>query len=79
MRLYLTVFLFAGLAVSMALHLVAADRMPWWPDTVSLGITFGIGAVVTAWKVRADHEMNARLWSVLEAWGAAIGAHFGSN
>jgi len=79
MRLYVTVFLVAGVAVPIALHLVAADRMPWWPDTVSMGIAFGACAVAMAWKARADREMNDRLWNVLKAWGSAIGRHFSSN
>jgi hypothetical protein len=53
--------------------------MPWWPDTVSMGIAFGACAVVMAWKTRADREMNRRLWNVLKTWGTAIGSHFGSN
>jgi hypothetical protein len=79
MRLSMTVFLIAGVAVPIALHLVAADRMPWWPDTVSMGIAFGACAVATAWKVGADREMNYRLWNVVKGWGSAIGRHFNSN
>jgi peptidoglycan/LPS O-acetylase OafA/YrhL len=79
MRLYVTALVVAGLVVPIALHVVAADRMPWWPDTVSMGIAFGACAVAMAWKARADREMNHRLWSVLKAWGTAIGGRFGSN
>ena len=76
MRLYVTMFLVAGVAVPIALHLVAADRMPWWPDTVSMAIAFGACAVATAWKVRADRDVNYRLWNAAKAWGTAIGRHF---
>ena len=79
MRFYVTMFLAAGVAVPVALHVVAADRMPWWPDTVTLGIAFGASAVATAWKVRADRDMNHRLWNVLKGWGSAIGSHFSPN
>ena len=76
MRLYVTMFLVASVAVPIALHLVAADRMPWWPDTVTLGIAFGACAVAMVWKAKADREVNARLSHVLKAWGTAIGRHF---
>jgi len=79
MRLYVAMFLAGGVVVPIALHAVAADRMPWWPDTVSMGIAFGACAVAMAWKARADREMNHRLWNVLKAWGAAIASHFASN
>ena len=76
MRLYVTTFLVVGVAVPIALHLVATDRMPWWPDTVSMGIACGACAVAMAWKARADGELNARLWNATKAWGTAIGRHF---
>jgi hypothetical protein len=79
MRLYVAMFLVGGVVIPIAFHVVAADRMPWWPDTVSMGIAFGACAVVMAWKTRADREMNRRLWNVLKTWGTAIGSHFGSN
>ena len=79
MRLYVTTFLAAGVILPIGLHVVAADRMPWWPDTVSMGIGFGFVAVVLIWKSRAERDMNRRLWTALKAWGAAIGRHFGSS
>jgi hypothetical protein len=72
-------FLIAGVAVPVFLHLTAPDRMPWWPDTVSLGIVFGFTAVVIAAKFRADREMNRRLWRALAAFGTAIGRHFSAR
>ena len=79
MRTYVTAFLAAGVLLPIGLHVVAADRMPWWPDTVSMGIGFGFVAVVLIWKSRAERDMNRRLWSALKTWGATIGRHFGSS
>ena len=79
MRLYLAMVLVAGVVIPILLHVVAADRMPWWPDTVTMGIGFGACAVAVAWKIRADRDMNHRLWDALKAWGTAIGRHFRAN
>ena len=79
MRLYITMFLVAGGIIPIVLHVVAADRMPWWPDTVTMGLGFGASAIAIAWKVRTDREMNQRFWTALKAWGTAIGRHFGSR
>ena len=78
MKLYVMVFLVAGGVIPIVLHVMAADRMPWWPDTVTLGIGFGACAVVMAWKARTDRELNDRVWNSLKAWGTAIGRHFDS-
>ena len=79
MRLYVAMFLVGGVVIPIALHVVAADRMPWWPDTVSMGIAFGACAIVMVWKSRADRQMNRRLRGMLKEWGTAIGSHFGSH
>jgi hypothetical protein len=79
MRLYVTTFLAAGVMLPIGLHLVAADRMPWWPDTVTMGIGFGFVAIVMVWKTRAERDINRRLWHALKTWGTAIGRHFGSH
>ena len=39
--------------------------MPWWPDTVSMGIAFGVVAVVVVSKTRREREMNRRLWKAI--------------
>jgi hypothetical protein len=65
MKLYVTMFLIGGGIIPIALHVIAADRMPWWPDTVTTGIGFGAFAVAMVWKVRTDREMNRRLWQIL--------------
>jgi hypothetical protein len=76
MRLNVTMVLFAGVIIPIALHLAAPDRMPWWPDTVTTGIGFGAFAAVMAWKIRTDREANHRLWNAVKVWGLAIGHHF---
>jgi len=79
MRLYVTIFLAAGVILPIGLHVVASDGMPWWPDTVTMGIGFGFVAIVVLSKLRAERDMNRRLWNALKAWGTAIGRHFGSD
>jgi cyanophycinase-like exopeptidase len=80
MNLKVAAFLIAGLVVPIALHIVAGDAtMPWWPDTVSMGIAFGFVAVVVVSRMRADRERNRRLWRALRECGVAIGRRFGSN
>jgi hypothetical protein len=79
MKLYATTFLVAGGIIPIVLHFVAADRMPWWPDTVTMGIGFGAFAVAMIWKVRSDRETNRRLWNALRLWGTAVGRHFGPH
>jgi hypothetical protein len=72
-------FLIAGVVVPVFLHVIAPERMPWWPDTVSLGIVFGFTAMAVAARFRADREMNRRIWNALSAFGAAIGRHFSAR
>jgi hypothetical protein len=79
MKLYMRALLIAGVFIPMVLHVASPERMPWWPDTVSLGIAFGAAAVAIVWQVRADRETNRRLWDALRIFGAAIGRHFRSN
>jgi hypothetical protein len=40
--------------------------MPWWPDTITLGIAFGFAAVVMVWRTPKDRETNRRLWKALK-------------
>jgi hypothetical protein len=56
----------AGCAIAVVMHLVASDRMPWWPDTISMGIAFGVFGAVASWKYRDDRERNRRLWHALK-------------
>jgi hypothetical protein len=67
LTVYARTFLIAGVVIPIVLHLIASDAMPWWPDTVSMGIAFGGAAVVIASKARTDREMNRRLWKWLKS------------
>jgi len=55
--------------------MIASESMPWWPDTVSMGIAFGAAALAIVWKNRKDRETRRRLWSAL----GAIGRRWTSN
>jgi hypothetical protein len=64
---YVKTFLIAGVIVPVVLHVLNRKAMPWWPDTVSMGVVFGIVAVLGVYRTRKDHEMNRRLWRALKA------------
>ena len=59
-------FFVAGIAIPFLLHVVASDKMPWWPDTVSLGLAFGFTAAVIAWKAPKDREISRRVWNTVK-------------
>lgn len=63
---YVKAFLIGGVIIPISLHMLAAESMPWWPDTISLGIAFGACAVLLVGKARSDRETNRRLWSALK-------------
>jgi len=65
--------------VPVLLHVVARESMPWWPDTISMGIGFGSAALAIVWKDRIDREQRRRLWSALRDLGQAIGRSWTSN
>ena len=69
MTLYEKAFLIAGVVIPIILHVVGGKTMPWWPDTVSMGIGFGVAAVLMVSKARTDREISRRLWNVLKALG----------
>jgi len=79
MKTYASAFLIAGTIIPTLLHMVAREAMPWWPDTVSMGIAFGAAAVAIVWKVRTDREQRRRLWNGLRAIGEAIGRSWTSR
>jgi uncharacterized membrane protein YccC len=79
MKTYTTAAFIAGVIVPILLHLVAREDMPWWPDTVSMGIAFGAAAVAIVWKNRQDREARRRLWNVLRSMGRAIGRSWTDN
>ena len=64
---YVKTFMIAGVAIPIALHVLNSNVMPWWPDTVSMGIAFGAAAVIMVYKVRTDRDMNRRLWKAVKA------------
>ena len=65
MKIYLRAFLIAGVIIPIFLHVIASKAMPWWPDTVSMGIAFGVVAVLVVSKTRREREQNRRLWKAL--------------
>jgi peptidoglycan/LPS O-acetylase OafA/YrhL len=65
-RTYATAFLVAGVIIPIVLHMIASESMPWWPDTVSMGLAFGAAAVAIVWKARIDREANRRIWKALK-------------
>jgi len=69
MKTYATAVLLAGVVIPILLHMVANESMPWWPDTVSMGIAFGAAALAVVWKTRIERETNRRLWSALKILG----------
>ena len=38
MNTYARAFLICGVIIPIFLHMIASESMPWWPDTVSMGI-----------------------------------------
>jgi hypothetical protein len=65
MKIYFRAFLIAGVIIPIVLHVIASKAMPWWPDTVSMGIAFGVVAIVVVAKSRREREMNRRLWKAI--------------
>jgi hypothetical protein len=70
---YLIAFFAAGLLLPLLLHIVSPEKMPWWPDTVSMGAAFGVTALVIVWKQARDREAQRRVWNSLKEIGEAIG------
>jgi len=75
MTFYARIFLIAGVIVPVALHLLARETTPWWPDTVSMGLGFGAAAVLVAHQGRRERALNRRLWRALKE----LTNHRGSN
>ena len=72
MNTYAKAFLIAGVIIPIFLHMIASESMPWWPDTVSMGIAFGATALAIVWKNRKDRETRRRFWSALGAVGRRL-------
>ena len=69
---YVKAFAIAGVVVPVFLHLANSKAMPWWPDTASLAIVFGVTAVLVVSRQRKEREMNRRLWMVLTGLGRRV-------
>jgi hypothetical protein len=57
--------LIAGVVIPVFLHLISPRAMPWWPDTVTLGIGFGVTAALVASRAEQDRETRRRLWRAI--------------
>ena len=79
MKIYFRAFLIAGVIIPIFLHVIASKAMPWWPDTVSMGLAFGAAAIVMVWQDRKDRETRHRLWNALRDMGHAIGRSWTSR
>jgi hypothetical protein len=66
MNTYVKALLIGGVVIPIVLHMIASESMPWWPDTVSMGLAFGAAAVAIVWKARIDREANRRIWKALK-------------
>ena len=64
-RVYVSTFLIGGIIIPIVLHVIASKAMPWWPDTVSMGIAFGVVAVLMVSRNQRQREVNRRLWNAL--------------
>jgi peptidoglycan/LPS O-acetylase OafA/YrhL len=64
-RVYVRAVVIAGVIIPVVLHVIASKAMPWWPDTVSMGIAFGVVAVVIVSRNQRQREVNRRLWKAL--------------
>jgi len=63
---YIKTFVIAGVVIPVLLHLANSKAMPWWPDTIGMGLAFGIAGVIVVSRRRADRAMNRRLWQALK-------------
>ncbi len=64
---YPTAVLVAGVIIPVALHAIAPQSMPWWPDTAGTALAFGAAAVLMVSQYRKDRVMNRRVCQVLKA------------
>ena len=61
MKTYAKAVLVAGVIIPILLHMLASESMPWWPDTVSMGIAFGAAALAVVWKTRKKaNQINSQ-------------------
>jgi hypothetical protein len=62
-KLYLKTFFLVGISVGVLIHFVTQESMPWWPDTVVMGGTFG---TLAAFSVFQHHRTNRLTWNALK-------------
>ena len=67
MDVYVSAFLIAGVIIPISLHMAGSQSMPWWPDTVTMGIAFGVAAVLIVRKAQMDRAMRRRMWAFLKS------------
>ncbi len=60
---YLTTFVVVTVAAGTLVHFVTIYPMPWWPDTVIMGLPFGVVAALSAWQHRSGNQM---IWNALK-------------
>ena len=63
MKFYLKTFLVVGSCLGVITHFVTRESMPWWPDTVIMGTTFGTLATLSMFQ---HHRTNRLLWNALK-------------
>lgn len=62
--LYLKTFLLVGSCFGTIVHFVTRESMPWWPDTVIMGATFGTLAALSMFQHR---RTNRLVWNALKS------------
>lgn len=65
LKAYGRAFLLGGI-IPIVFHVFGGHNMPWWPDTVSLGIGFGVAAVLLVKKARMDREFKRHARETLD-------------
>ena len=60
---YLTTFVAVTVAAGTLVHFVTIYPMPWWPDTVIMGLPFGVVAALSVWQHRSGNQM---IWNALK-------------
>ena len=63
---YIRTFVIGGVVIPVLLHLANSKAMPWWPDTISMGLAFGIAGVVLVSRARSDRAMKRRMRQALK-------------
>jgi hypothetical protein len=59
----LTTFVVVTVAAGTLVHFVTIYPMPWWPDTLMMGLPFGAVAALSAWQHRHGNQL---IWNALK-------------